>query len=81
VREAVDNDRVEPGVVYIAPAGLHMTVQPCGDSYFSIRLDSQPADHLHIPSVDIMMKSVARHFRNLAMGVILRGWDQMAQKG
>jgi two-component system chemotaxis response regulator CheB len=81
VREAVDNDRVDPGVVYIAPAGLHMTVERCGDSYPCIRLDSQPADHLHIPSVDIMMKSVARHFRDLAMGVILTGMGSDGAEG
>ena|SRR5271165_1498614 len=73
VREAVDNDRIEPGVVYIAPAGMHMTVLRTGDSCTNISLDPQPASHLHIPSVDIMMKSVARNFRNLAMGVILTG--------
>jgi two-component system, chemotaxis family, protein-glutamate methylesterase/glutaminase len=81
VREAIDNDRIEPGVVYIAPAGLHMTVQRCGDPYPCIRLDSQPADHLHIPSVDITMKSVARYFRNLAMGVILTGMGSDGAEG
>jgi len=81
VREAADKDVIEPGVVYIAPAGLHMTVQRSGDSRACISLDPHPVDHLHIPSVDIMMKSVARNFRNLAMGVILTGMGSDGAEG
>jgi chemotaxis response regulator CheB len=32
-----------------------------------------PDDNPHIPSVDILMESVASQFRSLAMGVILTG--------
>ena len=81
VREAVDKDLIEPGLVYVAPAGLHMTVQSTGDSNACIRLESRPADHLHIPSVDILMKSVARSFGNRAMGVILTGMGSDGAEG
>jgi len=81
VREAADNDRIEPGVVYIAPAGQHMTVLRTDDSDAYVSLDPQPASHLHIPSVDIMMKSVARNFRNLTMGVILTGMGSDGVEG
>jgi len=81
VREAVKGDVIEPGVVYIAPAGLHMTVQRPADAHALISLDCHPADHLHIPSVDIMMRSVARNFRNLAMGIILTGMGSDGAEG
>ena len=81
VREAAHKEVLEPGVAYIAPAGLHMTVQRSHDSPATISLDPHPVDHLHIPSVDIMMKSVARNFRNLAMGVILTGMGSDGAKG
>src|SRR5579863_1910284 len=55
VREAVHRDPIEPGVVYIAPSGRHMTVSRSSNSYASICLDTQPENSLHMPSVDVMM--------------------------
>jgi two-component system chemotaxis response regulator CheB len=42
VREAANNDMIEPGVVYIAPAGQHMTVQRRADSKVAIRISNTP---------------------------------------
>ncbi len=72
VREATHQEIIQSGIVYIAPAGIHMTVQR-SESHAAICLTPQPHDSLHIPSVDILMESVASQFRNLAMGVILTG--------
>jgi len=73
VREATHREPLLPGIVYIAPAGMHMTVDRFSASRISICLDPHPEDSLHIPSVDILMKSVAGIFKHLAMGVILTG--------
>jgi len=73
VREAADGEPVHPGVAYIAPAGMHMTVDRPSAPSTVIRLDTYPENLLHVPSVDVLMKSVAEHFRTLAMGVILTG--------
>jgi two-component system chemotaxis response regulator CheB len=73
VREAIHYETIQPGTVYIAPAGIHMTVQRSPDSRAVIFLTPQPEHHQHIPSIDILMESVASEFRNLAMGVILTG--------
>jgi two-component system chemotaxis response regulator CheB len=81
VREAGHRDPIEPGVVYIAPAGQHMTVNRSSDSHATIHLDTQPEHSLHIPSVDIMMKSVAATYRNHAMGVILTGMGADGAEG
>jgi two-component system chemotaxis response regulator CheB len=81
VREAAHRELIEPGVVYIAPAGRHMTVNRSSDSRACIHLDTQPEHCLHMPSVDVMMKSVAANYRNHAMGIILTGMGADGAEG
>jgi two-component system chemotaxis response regulator CheB len=73
VREATHGEAILPGVAYIAPSGLHMSVERVTDSRTIVCLDPHPEDYLHIPSVDVLMKSVAEAFKNLALGVIMTG--------
>ena len=73
VREAAHQETIKAGTVYIAPAGIHMTVERSQDSRPTICLSPHPENHLHIPSVDIMMQSVAAIYRSLSMGIILTG--------
>jgi two-component system chemotaxis response regulator CheB len=73
VREATPDAIIEPGVVYIGPAGLHITVQRRTPSRVSICLSDSPSGTLHTPSVDVMMSSVAEVFHSLSMGIILTG--------
>jgi two-component system chemotaxis response regulator CheB len=72
VREATHQETIQPGIVYLAPAGIHMTVQR-SDSHAAICLTPHPHDNPHIPSVDTLMESVASQFRGSAMGIILTG--------
>ena len=72
VREAVHEEPLQPGFAYIAPAGQHLTVARRANKVVT-RISGQPADTLHIPSVDVMMTSVAEVFRALAMGIIMTG--------
>jgi len=81
VREATQHEAIQTGVVYIAPAGMHMTVERYPDARAFIRLDTQPENCLHIPSADITMKSVAEAYRNLAMGVIMTGMGSDGAEG
>jgi two-component system chemotaxis response regulator CheB len=73
VREAAHDELINPGVVYIAPAGQHMTVLRRTPSKVAIRLSNTPPATLHMPSVDVMMLSVAEVFHALCMGVIMTG--------
>jgi two-component system, chemotaxis family, protein-glutamate methylesterase/glutaminase len=73
VREATHNQTVAPGSVYIAPAGVHMRVQRSSESHAVISLSAEPDNRLHIPSINVLMESVAAEFGSLAMGVILTG--------
>jgi len=81
VRVAAHREILQPGVVYLAPSGTHMTVDRSSDPRGALSLDPHPENCLHIPSVDIMMKSVALAFRSLAMGVILSGMGSDGAEG
>ena len=80
IREAMHGETVQPGVVYIAPAGLHLTVERDA-SQSTVRLSARPENELHIPSVDVMMQSVASAFGSLAMGVIMTGMGNDGAQG
>jgi two-component system chemotaxis response regulator CheB len=81
VREATDGETILPGVIYIAPTGLHMKVERNPRSRARICLDPNSEGSLHIPSVDVLMKSVADSYRDLAMGVILTGMGTDGAEG
>jgi two-component system chemotaxis response regulator CheB len=73
VREASGGENAKPGVIYIAPAGCHITVERTSQSRVKICLSDKPEKQLHVPSVDVMMQSVASSFGSLAMGIIMTG--------
>lgn len=73
VREAAHREPIHKGVIYIAPAGFHMTVDRRSSSQGSICLDTHPEGTLHIPSADVLMTSVADAYGPLAMGIIMTG--------
>jgi len=81
VREATHREPIQPGTVYIAPAGMHMSVKRFADSRPLLCLDSRPDDYLHIPSVNVLMNSVAETFRNLAIGIIMTGIGSDGSEG
>ena len=80
VHEVKREETIEPGTVYIAPAGLHMTVN-CSGAQYRIQLSKSPAGTLHTPSVDVLMHSVARVYGSQAMGVILTGMGSDGAQG
>jgi two-component system, chemotaxis family, protein-glutamate methylesterase/glutaminase len=72
VREAVDGERLQPGTVLVAPAGLHLKLHRRGTTV-KVSLDEEPRSALHRPSVDVLMTSVARVFGARSLGVVLTG--------
>ncbi len=81
VREAAHEDRIEPGMVLIAPAGWHMTVYRRTHSKYAVQLAKTPTNTLHMPSVDVMMLSVAKAYGARSMGVILTGMGADGAQG
>ena len=81
VCEASHGEVVQSGVVYLAPAGCHMTVDRLTNSRTLICLSSKPENLSHMPSVDIAMLSVASTFHSQAMGVIMTGMGSDGAQG
>jgi two-component system, chemotaxis family, protein-glutamate methylesterase/glutaminase len=79
--EASHGQVIQPGVVYLAPAGFHMTVERPGNSRMLISLLGKAENQLHVPSVDVMMQSVASAFHSEAMGVIMTGMGSDGAQG
>jgi two-component system chemotaxis response regulator CheB len=81
IHPAAHGEVVRPGVVYLAPAGFHMTVDRSNNKSTVICLSDQPPDQVHIPSADVMMQSVAAAFHSQAMGVIMTGMGADGAQG
>lgn len=58
VREAVDGDRLRPGLALVAPGNFHMMVQWHYDHY-KVRVTGGPAIWHQRPAVDLLFKSAA----------------------
>ena len=72
VKEAEDGERVLPGHAYIAPGGLHLSVERSGANYICRVGDGEPVNR-HKPSVEVLFRSAARVVGPNAYGVMLTG--------
>ena len=72
VAEAQDGERVLPGHAYIAPGGLHLSVERSGANYVARVRDGDPVNR-HKPSVEVLFQSAARVVGPNALGVMLTG--------
>ena len=72
VKEAADGERVLPGHAYIAPGGLHLSVERSGANYIARVRDGEPVNR-HKPSVEVLFLSAARVVGPNALGVMLTG--------
>ena len=80
VREAVDGDRVIPGLVLVAPGGRHMQLRRSGAQYRVGVADGPPVNR-HKPSVDVLFRSVAATAGRNALGIIMTGMGDDGAKG
>lgn len=58
-----------PGIAYVAPDGLHMTIQANG----TIAFNEEPAEYGLRPSVSHLFRSIANTFGSRAVGILLTG--------
>ncbi len=72
VKEAVDGERILPGHAYIAPGGMHLSVERSGANYLARVQDGDPVNR-HKPSVEVLFKSAARVVGPNAVGIMLTG--------
>ena len=72
VREAKHGDKVQPGLILLAPGGLQMRVVRMGAGY-AVSCTEEGKVSGHKPSVDVLFDSVATIAKNRAIGVLLTG--------
>lgn len=80
VREARDGDRLERGVVLIAPGGKHMKLRKSAGQYYAVVLDGPPVNR-HKPSVDVLFRSLAEHTNGDALAIMLTGMGDDGARG
>jgi len=80
VAEAEDGLRLRPGLAILARAGTHLKFAPDGAG-FCVRLDPEPQQSVHRPSVDVMFESAAACFGRRVLGVVLTGMGDDGSRG
>jgi two-component system chemotaxis response regulator CheB len=80
VREAKDGDRLERGVVLIAPGGRHMQLRKAGGQYFAVIVDGPPVNR-HKPSVDVLFRAAAECAGKDLLAVMLTGMGDDGARG
>jgi len=80
VKEAQSGDLLLPGRVLICPGSRHMKVKrlPLGDV---VVLSDEPRVNGHRPSADVLLRSLAEEFKNLAVGVLMTGMGDDGAEG
>lgn len=80
VREAKDGDRLERGLVLIAPGGRHMRLRKAGGQYHAEVFNGPPVNR-HKPSVDVLFRSLAQHTNGDALAIMLTGMGDDGAQG
>ena len=80
VKEAEQGETARPGTVYIAPGGIHLNYRQRG-SQGIIELNTEPADSLHKPSVDVLFNSIAQECSRQVLAMILTGMGSDGARG
>lgn len=78
--EAIDGETVQAGRIYVAPAGLHMTVERTGTKAI-VRLTDDPPENFCKPAVDPLFRTLAGVYGRGLLGVVLTGMGSDGAKG
>lgn len=82
IREAVDGDILKPGLALVAPGGMHTTLVRQGSNVMvKVLPTANYPQYVYIPSVDLMMSTMAEATSGSMLGVILTGMGNDGFKG
>ena len=82
IREAIDGDILKPGLALIAPGGMHTTLVRNGGKVAVKTVPTSNYPHyVYIPSVDLLLSSMAEATAGSMLGVILTGMGNDGFKG
>lgn len=77
VREARDKESIEPGVIYVAGAGYHLSVERDR----SLSLSQEDRVHYSRPSIDVLFESASDCYGAALAGVLLTGANEDGAAG
>ena len=77
VKQAEDGEQLYPCTVYIAPPNYHLLVNSKG----GLHLSQSAKVHFSRPSADVLFLSVAEHYKERAIAVVLTGGDSDGSTG
>jgi two-component system, chemotaxis family, protein-glutamate methylesterase/glutaminase len=78
VKEAENNETVQPGTLYICPGAQHLRVTPTG----RIQLDGTSGRiNGYLPNIDVTMETVAAYAGAMSIGVVLTGMGNDGANG
>jgi two-component system chemotaxis response regulator CheB len=80
VKEAEEGEIAEPGMVYIAPGGFHMTISRPGTKTI-IHLNTEPPENSCRPAVDVLFRAAADVYGSSLLAVMLTGMGYDGLKG
>lgn len=80
VKEAREGDELETGTALICPGGAHMVFRKRGRRVVAVIKEPKDVDK-YVPSVDIMMSSIAETYGQKSMGVVLTGMGNDGTSG
>ena len=74
-REAENGELIQPGSIYLAPGGLHMSLSSRGQDCIAV-VEDGPEINFCKPSVEPLFMSAAKIFGSATLGVVLTGMGQ-----
>ena len=77
VKEAEDKEKLEKGIIYVAPANYHIMI----DDGSVISLTTDERINYSRPSIDVLFESAAEVFQDQLVGVILTGANDDGTEG
>lgn len=80
VHEAADGAVLRPGLVFVAPGGRHLQLEPGVDGVVC-RLDDTPTVWGVRPAADVLFRSAARLYGASVLGVVLTGMGRDGAEG
>ena len=81
VKEAESDETIRQGHIYVAPGGVHLSLEPEISGEVRFNLKDEPSGMLFMPSIDVMMQSAARSVETPVLGVIMTGMGSDGLKG
>lgn len=77
VREGRDKDSIEPGIIYVAGPGYHLSVE----RDFTLSLSQEERVHYSRPAIDMLFGSAADAYGSQLVGVLMTGANEDGAKG